>query len=116
MADRPDPHTASVPEAGQARRKPSEEERLASKLPLPETDQPDPMLQLSVGRLGAGSVTLAAAFGAIILGVVLYGLNSPAPNPQDVAGTKSAPAAPDAGGKLGPAAPSGQSTGNTGHN
>jgi hypothetical protein len=75
-------------------------------------EQPDPALQLSVGRVGAGSLTLVAVVGAIILAVVLYGLNSPAPNTAAPAGPASAPAA---GGKPGPAAPGGQQTGNTGH-
>jgi hypothetical protein len=91
------------------------EQILAAKLPPQVTQQPDPMLQLSVGRLGAGSVTLAAVAAAIVLAVVLYGLNSPAPNTQDVATPPGPASAPGARGKPGPAAPSAQHTGNTGH-
>ena len=42
-------------------------------------DQPDPELELSYGRTGAGGITLVAVFCALIIGVVLWGLNSPAP-------------------------------------
>ena len=45
--------------------------------PVPETEQPDPMLQMSTGWLGAGGTTLGAFVIALILGIVLYGLNSP---------------------------------------
>lgn len=96
-------------QSGQAEHRATHEEILAGRLPPQVTEQPDPMLQLSVGRVGAGSITLVAIAAAIILGIVLYGLNSPAPN-------SAAPGnAPAAGGKAGPAAPSGQQTGNTGH-
>jgi hypothetical protein len=94
------------------------EEQLAARLPPQEVDQPDPGLQLSVGRLGAGSVALVAAICAVILAVVLYGLNSPAPNTQ-VAGTppsqSSAPAAGGKGGPPSPATPTPQQTNNSGH-
>ena len=60
------------------------EEILAAKLPTEETNQPDPILQLSVGRIGAGPVALVAVIAALILGVVFYALNSSAPNAQDV--------------------------------
>lgn len=69
------------------------EELLAARLPPTETEQPDPMMQLSVGRVGAGSVTLAALVGAVILAVVLYGLNSPAPNAGTPANAPPAAAA-----------------------
>ena len=69
---------------GPAASDPSAEERLAANLTPPERDQPDPSLQLSVGRVGAGGITLVAVLCAIIIGVVLWGLNSPAPNAQDV--------------------------------
>ena len=86
------------------------EEALASRLPLEEVDQPDPVLQLSVGRLGAGSVTLVAVICAVVLAVVLYGLNSPAPNTQVVGTAPSASPAPAAGGKSVPPTPSAQQT------
>ena len=108
MVDAPDRNNGAR-EATPADRGPGHEEILAAKLPPQVKEQPDPMLQLSVGRVGAGSLTLAAVVAAFILGVVLYGLNSPAPD-------AGAPAtAPAAGGKAGPAAPGGQQTGNAGH-
>jgi len=94
---------------------PTHEERLAARLPIAETNQPDPMLQISVGRVGAGSITLVGIIAAIVLGVVFYGLNSPAPNVQDAAMTPSPAAAPAAASRPGPATPSGQQTGKTGH-
>jgi hypothetical protein len=102
--------TPSQPEPGA-----THEQILAAQLPPLETEQPDPILQLSVGRLGAGSITLAAVACAIILSVVLYGLNSPVPNAQNVGTPPSPASAPAASGKPGPAAPNGQETGNTGH-
>jgi hypothetical protein len=91
------------------------EQALASRLPPTEVEQPDPGLQLSVGRVGAGSITLVAVICAVILAVVLYGLNSPTPNTQNAGATPSASAAPAAGGKSGPATPSAQETHNSGH-
>jgi negative regulator of sigma E activity len=41
-----------------------------------ERHQPDPMLQMSTGRLHAAGIALVAVAIAVILGVVLYGLNS----------------------------------------
>jgi hypothetical protein len=93
----------------------SHEEALASRLPSQEVNQPDPALQLSVGRLGAGAVTLVAVICAVILGVVLYGLNSPPPNTQGGGTPPSASSAPAAGGKSGPTTPSAQETKNSGH-
>lgn len=94
------------------------EEVLASRLPPQEANQPDPVLQLSVGRMGAGAITLVAVICAVILGVVLYGLNSPAPNAQDVGNAPRVASAPAAGGKGGPATPATptpQQTNNSGH-
>ncbi|MGH6672406.1 MAG: hypothetical protein ACRECV_10600 [Xanthobacteraceae bacterium] len=101
--------------ADQPNHEATHEERLAAKLPIAETDQPDPMLQIGVGRVGAGSITLVGVIAAIILGVVLYGLNSPAPNAEAAATPPNAAAAPAAAGKPGPAAATGQQTGKTGH-
>lgn len=84
-------------------------------LPPQETNQPDPVLQLSIGRAGTGAVTLVALVCAVILGVVLYGLNSPTPNPQVASVPRPAPSAPAAGGKSGPAIPSAPETNNSGH-
>ena len=96
----------------------SHEEALASRLPSQEANQPDPVLQLSVGRLGAGPIALLGVICAVILAVVLYGLNSPAPNTQDVGTPPSAASNPAAGGKGGPARPATstpQQTNNSGH-
>jgi len=96
----------------------SHEEALASRLPTQEVNQPDPVLQLSVGRLGAGPIALLGVICAVILAVVLYGLNSPAPNTQDVGTPPSAASSPAAGGKGGPARPATstpQQTNNSGH-
>ena len=46
-------------------------------MPEQEKHQPDPMLQLSVGRMGGGAITLVVIVAAVVLGVVLYGLSSP---------------------------------------
>lgn len=98
-----------------AKARPTGEEELAARLPPQVKEQPDPMLQMSVGRSHAGGITLVALAVVIILGVVLYGLNSPAPNTQDVGTPPSASSAPAAGGHSGAASPTGQSAGNSGH-
>lgn len=71
--------TYREPGADPAGSRPDAEERLAASLPLDERDQPDPELDLSYGRTGAGGITLVAVVCALIIGVVLWGLNSPAP-------------------------------------
>ena len=78
--------SAAAPPAGPrpAASGPTAEEPLAANLPSQERTQPDPSLRLSVGRVGAGGITLVAVICAIIIGVVLWGLNSPAPNAKDV--------------------------------
>ena len=104
--------------ADQTATRKTHEEALASRLPPQEVNQPDPVLQLSVGRLGAGSVTLVAVICVVILAVVLYGLNSPAPNTQDVGtppGVSSNPAAGGKGGPASPTTPTPQQTNNSGH-
>ena len=111
MVDTPNRHNGA-PDSTPAGPDPTHEEVLAARLPPQVKEQPDPMLQLSVGRVGAGSLTLVGIVAAVILAVVLYGLNSPAPN---TAAPSSPPSAPAAGGKAGPAAPTGQQTGNSGH-
>lgn len=75
-------------------------------LPLQEANQPDPMLQLTTGRMGAGGITLAALVIAVVLGIVFYGLNSPVTPEQTAAAPVPHSAQPQAGGKSGPAAPS----------
>lgn len=47
-----------------------------SELPLTETQQPDPLLQLTAGRVHAGGITIAAVVVAAIVGIVFYGLNA----------------------------------------
>lgn len=42
-----------------------------------EDHQPDPMLQMSTGKLGPGGITLVGCVIALIVAVVLYGLNGP---------------------------------------
>jgi hypothetical protein len=73
-------------DAGKPGREQTHEELLSAKLPPQVTNQPDPALQLSAGRLGGGAITLVAVVTVMILGVVLYGLNAPAP-PAAGAGT-----------------------------
>jgi hypothetical protein len=77
------------------------EHEAAASLPPQERNQPDPSLRLSVGRVGAGGIALVAVVCAIIVGVVLWGLNSPAPNAQDVnsaASTSTNPPGPGTSG------------------
>lgn len=78
-----------------------------TKLPIQETQQPDPMLQMSTGRMGVGGLTLVALVVALVLGVVFYGLNGRSTAQQ----TAAAPPAvhstqPAAGGNSGAATPS----------
>lgn len=75
-------------------------------LPLQETEQPDPLLQMSTGRMGAGGLTLIALIVALVLGVVFYGLNGgkigdyaasrPAPASKAPAVGNASPATPGA--------------------
>lgn len=51
------------------------EAKLRASLPTQEKEQPDPFLQMSTGRMGAGGITLFALIAVAILTVVLYGLN-----------------------------------------
>ena len=81
------------------------EERLAANLPRHERNQPDPAMQLNVGRVGAGSITLVAVVCAIIIGVVLWGLNSPAPNARNVSPAASASTNPPGPGSSGAGTP-----------
>lgn len=99
----------AVSNSNQAR--PSIEGRI---LPPQESNQPDPALQMSIARVGTGGITLVAVICAAILGVVLYGLNSPASKTQ-LASVPAAPSAPAAGGQSGPAIPRAPETHNSGH-
>jgi hypothetical protein len=53
---------------------PGEPDPAARREPL-ETNQPDPMLQMSTGRMGSGGMSLVAIAIVVILAVVFYGLN-----------------------------------------
>jgi hypothetical protein len=59
-----------------------------------EARQPDPMLQLSVGRIGAGGLSLIALVVVVILVVVFFGLNVGGPSGS----TPPLPSTPAAGG------------------
>jgi hypothetical protein len=82
----------------------------STRLPAQEAQQPDPMLQMSVGRIGAGGLTLVAVVAALILAVVFYGLSGGGRAEQAAAAPPPPPAAqsakPQAGGKSGAATPS----------
>jgi hypothetical protein len=79
-------------------------------LPIQESQQPDPMLQMSIGGMGAGGLTLVALVAVLILGVVFYGLNSGGTAEQTAAAPPAPPVAhsakPQAGGNSGAATPS----------
>ncbi len=51
-------------------------EKPHSHLPLQEKEQPDPMLQVTTGRIGVGGVTLFAIAAVAILCIVFYGLSN----------------------------------------
>ena len=79
------------------------ESALEAGLPTQEKHQPDPMLQITTGHMGAGGVALVAVVAAVILGFVFYGLNGGASSQQ----TAAAPPPPhnmepSAGGQSGP--------------
>jgi hypothetical protein len=58
-----------------------------------EQHQPDPMLQMSGGTLRAAGVALVALAIAVVLFVVFYGLNAPAPGAGPAAAPPSTAAA-----------------------
>ena len=101
--------------AAQAGDRVSPEKSRAQRLPPQERNQPDPVLQMSIGRVGGGAVAFAAVICAIILGVVLYGLDSPTPNPQMASAPPPASFAPAAGGISGAAIPRAPQTNDSGH-
>jgi len=81
--------------------------RHLNKLPSEEKNQPDPLLQMTTGRMGAGGITLMAIGAILILAVVFYGLNGGKRGEQTTA-TAPPPihnAQPQAGGKGGAATP-----------
>jgi hypothetical protein len=67
----------------------------ATELPIQEIQQPDPMLQITTGRIGAGGLSLLALVIAVIVGVVFYGLNSGL-TPEHAAATPPATASKQA--------------------
>jgi hypothetical protein len=77
------------------------------RIPEQEKHQPDPMLQMSVGRMGGTATTLAAVVATLVLGVVLYGLNGGNRQEQAVSPPSSQSAHPQSGGQPSPANPSG---------
>lgn len=86
-------------------------QKLAASLSVYETEQSDPT-QSSVDRMGVGSITLAAVAAGVILGVVLYGLNSTPPAPQ-AAVPATASSAPTVGGGAASAAPQASKNGHS---
>jgi hypothetical protein len=82
------------------------EQKLAAGSPVYKTGQPDPA-QLSADRMGVASITVAAIAAAVILGVVLYGLNSTLPAPQAAAPAQTTSSAPAAGSGAANPAPQG---------
>ena len=77
---------------------------LRGTMPEEEKHQPDPMLQMSTGDIGAGGIALVGLVSAVVLGIVLYGLNA-----GEKEQTASAPALqnanPQDGGNSGAATP-----------
>lgn len=85
-------------------------------LPPTETQQPDPLLQITTGRVHAGGITIAAiVVVVVVVGVVLYGLNSRGTSEATVAPPSTAaarqPAAGGASGAATPAAPRANASG-----
>ncbi len=103
----PDRTTADEP-----KRPVTHQETLAAGVPVRERDRPDPMLETTGGRVGASGITLAALIAALVLAVVIYGLNSPSPATQDVGNPRAALSNPAVGGKGLPPGPSPQRSGN----
>jgi hypothetical protein len=75
-----------------------------TELPPTETQQPDPLMQITTGRVHAGGITMAAVVVVVIVGVVFYGLNS---RSESTAAPPSTTAAhqPAAGGTAGAPTP-----------
>jgi hypothetical protein len=84
-------------------------------LPPTETQQPDPLLQITTGRVHAGGITIAAVVVLVVIGVVFYGLNArttsePTAAPQSTTAAHQ-PAAGGASGAPTPGAPRANSSG-----
>jgi hypothetical protein len=89
------------------------DDKLSQELPIPVKEQPDPMLQMSTGRMGAGALTLVAIVAVFILAVVFYGLNSGTGGSGTTSPVSSS--APAAGGRSGAPTPGAQHTGPSGN-
>jgi hypothetical protein len=77
-----------------------------AELPPTETQQPDPLLQITTGRVHAGGITIAAVVVAVVVGVVLYGLNARTTlEPTAAPPSPTAAHQPAAGGAAGAATP-----------
>jgi hypothetical protein len=84
-------------------------------VPPTETQQPDPLLQITTGRVHAGGITIAAVVVVAIVGIVLYGLNArttsePAAAPPSTTAAHQ-PAAGGAAGAPTPGAPRANASG-----
>ena len=87
----PDENMIRGPKQSMSTRAGSESTRAAG-VPTQEAHQPDPMLQMSTGWVGAGGITLVALAIVVILGIVFYGLNG-RETVQETAATPPAPPA-----------------------
>ncbi len=77
--------------------------------PTPDELQPDPQLKLSTGRANWMRITMVAAACAVILGLMIYGLNQPtqdgstaatSPSGQQTTGAAPQPEQPQSGGNV----------------
>lgn len=82
-----------------------QDKALRAKLPVQEKEQPDPLLQISTGRVGAPGLTLFAVIVVVILSVVMYGLNGRNSEGQAQAPAATAAAGTGNAGTATPAAP-----------
>lgn len=73
---KPDQKVPGGAKANQPLSRAVRDDELRPDLPPTIKEQPDPFLQMSSERMGAGGITLITLAAAIILGVVLFGLNS----------------------------------------
>lgn len=76
-----------------------------AELPAQVTEQPDPLLQMSTGRMGPAGITLVAIAIVVIVGVAFYGLNSRVNSDHTAAAPSAQTAQPQAGGNSGAATP-----------
>jgi hypothetical protein len=105
-------NTGATRQGGVMAYEPSPDRSTDSYTPGEQPEQPH-SAQLSAGHMGVASITLAAIAAAVILGVVLYGLNSAPPTPQ-AAPAQTASSTPAAGGgAANPAPQAGKKNGHT---